>query len=153
MPPLPALLPNSARERLCYHAPLPLFLRFHQAAAMMRIYYREKSSRAQRRRRRAILRTRAALIPCTMHRSLLVNSCKQFTARLRASENTDACTRGYGLCNSMIQGCRGTTYALSLASSSGSQFPFTLATGWRRFFLWLEESLPEPAAPSEQRLR
>ena len=31
--------------------------------------------------------------------------------------------------------------------------PLTLATGWRRFFLWLEESLPEPAAPSEQMLR
>ena len=45
------------------------------------------------------------------------------------------------------------TYALSLSSSSGSQFPLTLATGWRRFFLWLEESLPEPAAPSEQMLR
>ena len=31
--------------------------------------------------------------------------------------------------------------------------PLTLATGWRRFFLWLEQSLPEPAAPSEHRLR
>ena len=39
VPPLSALLPNSARKCLCYYAPLPLSLRFHQAAAELCVCY------------------------------------------------------------------------------------------------------------------